>query len=65
MKGGAHKDVSDLRYEKSSLFNYKNKYDTLTTQNEYLTVKLKEVETELKMQKGMQEKILNEYKTNM
>ena len=43
MKGGANKDVSDLRSEKSSIFNYKTKYDTLTTQNEYLTVKLKEV----------------------
>ena len=36
MKGGTGsktREFSDLRSEKSSLFNYKNKYDHLATQN--------------------------------
>ena len=47
--------------------SYQNKTqaDYINTQNEYLTVKLKEAEVEIEAQKAMEQKIIEEYQVVM
>lgn len=47
--------------------SYQNKTqaDYINTQNEYLTVKLKEAEAEIEAQKAMEQKIIEEYQVVM
>lgn len=55
------------RSEKSSVISYQNKnqLEYANTQNQYLTVKLKEAEAEIEAQKAMQQKIIEEYQIVM
>ena len=46
-------------------YNLRGKIDHIHTENEYLTVKLKEAEAEIETQKIMEKKIIEEYKINM
>lgn len=46
-------------------YNNKNQVDYVNTQNEYLTVKLKEAEAEIEAQKAMEQKIIEEYQVVM
>ena len=51
--------------ERSSVVNYKNNFNRLSTQNEYLTEKLREAESMIDMQNSMEKKIIEEYKNNV
>ncbi len=54
----------DMRSERSSVVNFKNNFNKLSTQNEYLAQKLKEAEAQIQMQNTIDQKIIQEYKSN-
>lgn len=62
MKKSTYHDLD--KSQKSSVVSYgRNNIDLINTQNEFLTLKLKEAEAEIETLKTMEKKIINEYQS--
>jgi predicted nuclease with TOPRIM domain len=64
--GNASSDMRSSRnFSEESFVGYKTTFNTMNAQNEHLTEKLKEAEKIIEIQKEMETKIMNEYRTNI